>query len=51
MRRDLVTKTLIIKNFPEDLHRRVKAKVALEGLTLKSLIIKVLETYLQEVKE
>ena len=49
--RDLVAKTLIIKNFPEDLHRRAKAKAALEGVTLKALIIRVLEIYLEENKE
>ena len=43
-----MAKTIIIKNFPEDLHRRAKAKAALEGITLKALIIKLLETYLEE---
>lgn len=46
-----MAKTLIIKNFPEELHRRAKAKAALEGITLKGLIIKVLRTYLEESKE
>lgn len=46
-----MAKTLIIKNFPEELHRRAKAKAALEGITLKGLIIKVLGTYLEESKE
>jgi predicted HicB family RNase H-like nuclease len=45
-----VAKTIIIKNFPEDLHRKAKAKAALEGITLKALIIKLLETYLEEFK-
>ena len=43
-----MAKTIIIKNFPEDLHRKAKAKAALEGITLKALIIKLLETYLEE---
>jgi len=43
-----LTKTLIIKNFPEELHRRAKAKAALEGITLKALIIRVMGTYLEE---
>ena len=43
-----MAKTIIIKNFPEDLHRKAKAKAALEGITLKALIIKLLETYLKE---
>ncbi|NIT51911.1 MAG: toxin-antitoxin system HicB family antitoxin [candidate division Zixibacteria bacterium] len=41
---------MIIKNFPEDLHRKAKAKAALEGITLKALIIKLLETYLEEFR-
>jgi len=45
-----VAKTIIIKNFPEDLHRKAKAKAALEGITLKALIIKLLETYLVEFR-
>ena len=43
-----MAKTVIIKNFPEDLHRKAKAKAALEGITLKALIIKLLERYLEE---
>lgn len=45
-----MAKTIIIKNFPEELHRKAKAKAALEGITLKALIIKLLETYLEEFK-
>ena len=45
-----MAKTIIIKNFPEDLHRKAKAKAALEGITLKVLIIKLLETYLTEFR-
>ena len=44
-----MAKTIIIKNFPEDLHRKAKAKAALEGITLKALIIKLLETYLKNL--
>jgi predicted HicB family RNase H-like nuclease len=43
-----VAKTIIIKNFPEDLHRKAKAKAALEGITLKKLIIKLLKSYIEE---
>ena len=46
-----MAKTLIIKNFPEDLHRHAKAKAALEGISLKALVIKVLEVYLEEDEE
>ena len=45
-----MAKTIIIKNFPEDLHRKAKAKAALEGITLKALIIKLLGTYLEEFR-
>ena len=45
-----MAKTIIIKNFPEDLHRKAKAKAALEGITLKALIIELLETYLKEFR-
>lgn len=45
-----MAKTIIIKNFPEDLHRKAKAKAALEGITLKALIINLLETYLKEFR-
>ncbi len=45
-----MAKTIIIKNFPEELHRKAKAKAALEGITLKALIIKLLETYLEEFR-
>lgn len=43
-----MAKTIIIKNFPEDLHRRAKAKAALEGITLKTLIIRLLKSYIEE---
>ena len=46
-----MAKTLIIKNFPEDLHRQAKAKAALEGISLKALVIKVLPVYLEENKK
>ena len=45
-----MAKTIIIKNFPEELHRKAKAKAALEGITLKALVIKLLETYLEEFR-
>ena len=44
-----MAKAVIIKGFPEDLHRRAKARAALEGITLKALIIKLLEGYLEKV--
>ena len=41
---------LNIKNFPDDLHRKAKAEAALEGISLKALIIKALEEYLKKKK-
>jgi len=46
-----VAKTIIIKNFPEDLHRKAKAKAAMEGITLKALIIKLLKTYIEDAAD
>lgn len=41
---------LNIKNFPEELHRKAKAAAALEGISLKALLIKALEKYLEKAK-
>jgi predicted HicB family RNase H-like nuclease len=37
-----------LRDFPETLHREAKAKAALEGISLKELIIKALEAYLKK---
>lgn len=37
-----------LRDFPKDLHREAKAKAALEGITLKELIIKAIEAYLKK---
>ena len=39
-----------IKDFPDDLHRTAKSEAALEGISLKALIIKALEEYLKKKK-
>jgi predicted RNA-binding protein with RPS1 domain len=39
-----------IKDFPDDLHRKSKSEAALEGISLKALIIKALEEYLKKKK-
>lgn len=39
---------LNIKDFPDDLHRQAKIQAAIEGLTLKDLIIKALSEYLKK---
>jgi predicted HicB family RNase H-like nuclease len=41
---------LTIKDFPDDLHRKAKAAAALEGISLKALIIKAIEEYLKKKK-
>ena len=41
---------LNIKDFPDDLHRKAKSEAALEGISLKALIIKALEEYLKQKK-
>jgi predicted HicB family RNase H-like nuclease len=38
---------LNIKDFPDELHRKAKSKAALEGISLKGLIIKALREYLE----
>jgi hypothetical protein len=40
--------TVYIRNFPEDLQRKAKAAAALEGITLKDLVIKAIREYLKE---
>ena len=43
-------KTVYLRDFPEDLHRKAKAEAALEGISLKALIIKAIEEYLEKKK-
>ena len=42
--------TVYLRDFPEDLHRQAKAAAALEGISLKALIIKAIEEYLKKKK-
>ena len=41
---------LNIKDFPDDLHRKAKAKAALMGISLKELIIRAIIEYLKKSK-
>ncbi len=41
---------LNIKDFPEELHREVKIQAAVEGISMKDLIIKALQDYLKKQK-
>ena len=40
--------TINLRDVPEDLHRRAKAQAAMEGISLKALVIKLLEGYLKK---
>ena len=42
---------LNIKEFPDDLHREAKIQAAIEGSTLKDLIIRALTEYLKKQKK
>ncbi len=41
-------RTINIKDFPEDLHRKAKAEAALMGISLKELIIRAITEYLKK---
>ncbi len=40
-----------INDFPEDLHKRAKIQAAVEGTSLKAIIIKALTEYLKKQKK
>jgi predicted HicB family RNase H-like nuclease len=42
--------TINLRDIPEDLHRKAKAAAALEGVTLKDLVIKAIKEYLKKKK-
>ena len=37
-----------VRNVPKDLHRKVKAEAALQGMALQDLVIKILIEYLKK---
>ena len=39
-----------LRGIPDDLHRKAKATAAMEGMTLKELVIKAIEEYLKKKK-
>ena len=41
--------TINLRSVPDDLHRKAKARAAMEGVTLKQLIMRLLEEYLEGV--
>lgn len=40
--------TITLKEFPDQLHREIKAKAALMGISMKELIVRALTQYLQK---
>jgi predicted HicB family RNase H-like nuclease len=45
---DNKTTSLNLREFPEDLHRKAKAKAALMGISLKELIIRAITEYIKK---
>ena len=43
--------TIYLRDFPEDLHLRAKVQAAKNKTTLKAIVIKALETYLEREGE
>ena len=41
--------TIYLREVPERLHRRAKARALMEGISLKQLILRLLEEYLDGV--
>jgi len=39
--------TVYLKDFPDQLHREAKSKAALEGISMKEIIIRALTEYLK----
>jgi predicted HicB family RNase H-like nuclease len=44
-----VATTINLRDVPEDLHLRAKVQATKEGLSLKALVIRLLEEYLKKV--
>jgi predicted HicB family RNase H-like nuclease len=42
--------TVNIRDFPDELHRKAKSQAALQGLSLKELVIKAVTEYLKKQK-
>jgi predicted HicB family RNase H-like nuclease len=43
--------TILVRNFPGELHRQAKAQAALEGMTLQDFIVKIVEEYLKAINK
>jgi len=44
-------KSLIIKGFPDDLHREMKIQAAVESISMKELVIQAVKDYLKKKKK
>ncbi len=44
-------KTLIIKDFPDEVHREMKIQAAVESITMKDLVIQAVKDYLKKRKK
>ena len=42
---------LFIKTFPDDLHREMKIQAAVEGISIKELVIRAVREYLKKRKK
>ena len=40
--------TINLRDVPDELHRKAKAQAAMEGISLKALVIRLLEEYLKK---
>ena len=40
-----------IKDFPQDLHREMKIQAAIEGISIKELVIRAVRDYLKKRKK
>ncbi|MBW2132011.1 MAG: toxin-antitoxin system HicB family antitoxin [Deltaproteobacteria bacterium] len=40
--------TILLKGFPEDLHRKAKAEAAMMGISMKELIIRAIKEFLNK---
>ena len=49
LNRRFLMATINLRDVPDDLHRKAKARAAMEGVTLKQLIMRLLEEYLEGV--
>ena len=43
-------KIINLKDFPEELHRKAKAKAAMMGISLRELIIRAITEYIKKEK-